>query len=403
MSQPAAGRSRFRTVFGPGLVVMLADSDVGSIITAGQSGRQWGYRLLLLQFALMPVLYIVQELAVRLALFTGRGYGELVRARLGPGLAGVAAAGLVVATAGALLTEFSGVAGVGALFGVPRAVTLPLAAAALLAVVGTNAWRRVERVAIAVGLFELAFFGVAWAAHPDLPTLASQSLQLPLGDPDYRALVAANVGALVSPWMVFYQQSAIAGKRLGPAYLAAARWDTAIGAVVTQLVMAAVLVAAAATLGGATLPGRLDTVGALSAALSPLLGVGVGRVVFGAGVLGAALVAAIVASQALFWGLAEVTGRDRQARGSRPAAGVYVLCVAGASLLAGVAPDLVALNLGVQVMNALLLPLVIAPLVVLAAGALPPPARLRGGGLWAAGALCAATCGLGLWCAMAAL
>jgi Mn2+/Fe2+ NRAMP family transporter len=32
---------------GPGLMVMLADTDAGSIITAGQSGERWGYRLLL--------------------------------------------------------------------------------------------------------------------------------------------------------------------------------------------------------------------------------------------------------------------------------------------------------------------------------------------------------------------
>src|SRR5579872_2894864 len=57
--------ARFLAVFGPGLVVMLADSDVGSIVTAGQSGVQWGYRLLGLQFLLIPVLYCVQELTVR--------------------------------------------------------------------------------------------------------------------------------------------------------------------------------------------------------------------------------------------------------------------------------------------------------------------------------------------------
>ena len=66
-------------VFGPGLVVMLADTDVGSIITAGQSGVQWGYKLLLPQFILMPVLYVVQELTVRLGIFTGKGQGELIR------------------------------------------------------------------------------------------------------------------------------------------------------------------------------------------------------------------------------------------------------------------------------------------------------------------------------------
>ena len=82
-------RARLLAVFGPGLVVMLADSDVGSVITAGQSGVQWGYRLLGLQFLLIPFLYIVQELTVRLGIFTGRGHGELDprrrSARSGPG------------------------------------------------------------------------------------------------------------------------------------------------------------------------------------------------------------------------------------------------------------------------------------------------------------------------------
>jgi Mn2+/Fe2+ NRAMP family transporter len=42
-------------------VVMLADTDVGSVITAGQSGVQWGYRLLLLQIVLVPVLFMAQD------------------------------------------------------------------------------------------------------------------------------------------------------------------------------------------------------------------------------------------------------------------------------------------------------------------------------------------------------
>ncbi len=168
MSQIAAARSRFLAVFGPGLVVMLADTDVGSIVTAGQSGVQWGYRLLLLQVALIPVLYIVQELTVRLGIFTRRGHGELIRETFGPVWAWISAAGLAVATGGALLTEFSGVAGVGELFGVSRSITLPLAVVCLLSIVLTGSYRRVERAAMMIGLFELAFFGVAWAAHPDL-------------------------------------------------------------------------------------------------------------------------------------------------------------------------------------------------------------------------------------------
>jgi Mn2+/Fe2+ NRAMP family transporter len=390
----------FVAVFGPGLVVMLADTDVGSVITAGQSGVQWGYRLLMLQLLLIPVLYMVQELTVRLGIFTGRGHGELIRDTFGPAWAWVSAGGLAVATAGALLTEFSGVAGVGELYGVSRLVTLPLAAAVLLGIAMTGSYRRVERAAIAVGLFELAFFVVAWAARPDLGQLARQAVAIPIFNTDYLYLVAANIGAVIMPWMIFYQQSAIADKRLHTEDYAAARCDTAVGAVVTQLVMAAVLVAAAATIAPNAPQASLTTVGDMSQALTPFLGQQVGRLVFGVGILGAGLVAAIVTSLALAWGLGEVAGYRRSLE-FQPAKApwfyaVYCLSVVGGAGAVAVAPNLVSLNVGVQVMNALLLPLVLGFLVRLAMVALPPARRLRGWYLYTVVAVSALTCVLGV-------
>jgi len=293
--------SRFLAVFGPGLVVMLADTDVGSVITAGQSGVQWGYRLLGLQFVLMPILYIVQELTVRLGIFTGRGHGELIRTVFGPVWAWISVSILGVVTAGALLTEFSGVAGVGELYGVPRMVSLPIAAIGLLIVVLTGSYRRAELLAIAVGSCELAFFFVAWAARPEMHAVVANSLDIPFANHEFRYLVAANIGAVVMPWMIFYQQSAIADKKLEPQDYTAARWDTAVGAVVTQLVMASVLIACAATLGTGSHGMSLETVGDMSRALTPFLGATMGNLVFGLGVLGAGMVAAIVCSLAFAW------------------------------------------------------------------------------------------------------
>lgn len=380
---------------------MLADTDVGSIITAGQSGVQWGYRLLLLQVVLIPILYMVQELTVRLGVHTGRGHGELIKASFGAAWAWVSVAGLAVATAGALLTELSGVAGVGELYGVPRWVSLGLAAGALLVIVITGSYRRVERAAIAVGLFEFAFFGVAWAAHPHLDAMVNQAVQLPLADKGYLYLVAANIGAVIMPWMVFYQQSAVADKRLGPEHLGAARLDTAIGAVVTQLVMAAVLVSGAATIGRGHGAANLTTVGDLSSSLTPFLGVGVGRLVFGLGIIGAGMVAAIVASLALAWGLGEVTGYkhslEHHPLEARWFYAIYALTVIGSAALIGIAPNLVSLNVGVQVMNAFLLPLVLGFLIALAVKALPKGQRLSGPYFWVVVIVSAATCLLGVF------
>ena len=377
---------RYLSVFGPGLVVMLADTDVGSIITAGQSGAQWGYRLLLLQFVLMPILYITQELTVRLGIFTGRGHGELIRETFGRFWAWVSVAGLVVATLGALVTELSGVAGVGEIYGIPRALSLLIAVVVLLAVVLSGSYRRVERVAIALGLFEFAFFGVAWMAHPAPGAVLAGALDIPFANRDYLYLAAANIGAVIMPWMVFYQQSAVADKGLKPEHFAAARADTAVGAVVTQLIMAAVLVATAATIGHAGAGAPLSTVGEMSEALTPFLGQGLGQAVFSAGVLGAGMVAAIVATLALAWGVGEVVGFRRSLnlspRHARSFYGVYCGCVGLCALLVGAWPDLVGLNVGVQIMNALLLPLVLGFLIALAVRALPPAVRLRGWYFW---------------------
>ncbi len=291
----AAAVVRAVAVWGPGLLVMLADTDVGNVVVAAQGGALWGYRLLPLILLLIPMLYLVQELTVRLGVFTGCGHAELIRERYGLGWALVAVAGLAAAAIGSLVTEFTGVAGVGEMFGLSRALTLPMAAAALLAIVGAGAYRRVERTAIVIGLFELAFFVVAWAAHPNLATMARDAVSLPFGDRQFLYMIAAIIGATFNPWMVFYQQSATVDKRLQPDDLGHARLDTALGAALTQCLTGAVLIAAAATFAYGRAPAGLDSVGAISGALTPALGVTAGRIVFGAGVLGASLVAAIVA------------------------------------------------------------------------------------------------------------
>ena len=144
--------------------------------------------------------------------------------------------------------------------------------------------------------------------------------------------------------------------------------------------------AAAATLASSGASANLGSIGEISNALTPILGEGVGRLVFSLGVLGASLVAAIVCSLALAWGVGEVTGYRRSLE-YRPFEakwfyGVYMACVVGAAALVWFVPDLVKLNIAAQVLNAFLLPLVIGFLVALAMKALPEPLRLRGFYLW---------------------
>lgn len=363
-------RRRLLWALGPGLLVMLADTDAGSVVTAAQSGAAWGYRLLLVQVLLVPVLYGLMLLVARLGLETGRGLAGLIRDELGPRWAAIAVGALAVSVVGALVTELAGIAGVGELFGVPAWATVGVTAALLLGLVLTGGYRRVEVVGIALGLFELAFVAAAVLARPDPHDIGAGLLSSqPLGDPRYAALLAANVGAVVMPWMLFYQQSAVVDKGLTRPDLRAARVDTLLGTVLTQVVMAAVLVASASTLHG-TGAHRLGSVGQIATALTPFLGHTAGRIVLAFGVAGAALVASIVVSLAIAWAAAEALGKpcslDESPRRAPFFYALYAAALALGSVLVLASPSLVQLSIAVEVLNALLLPLVVGLVLVLA-------------------------------------
>ncbi len=374
-------------VWGPGLLVMLADTDAGNVVTGAQAGAAWGYRFLPLLLLLIPMLYMVQELTVRLGVVTGRGYGELIRERFGapwawlslrrPRRGGDRLAGDRIHRRRREWASFTGFRG---------------RSHCRIAVVALLADRRHRllsprraRSRSSSACLNSRSSSWPWASHPSLGSLAKDAARPAADQPRFLYMTAAIIGAVFNPWMIFYQQSAIADKKLGLADLRAARFDTGFGAALTQCLTGAVLVTAAAKLGRHDGAG-LSSIGEISNALSPVLGVGLGRAVFSAGVLGASLVAAIVCSLALAWGAGEVAGY-RHSLEHRPFAakwfyGVYGLSIVGAAAVVGLAPDLVGLNIAAQVLNALLLPLVIGLLVALAVTVLPEATRPRGVYLW---------------------
>ncbi len=373
-------------VVGPGLMVMLADTDAGSVVTAAQSGARFRYVLVLPEILLIPVLYLIQEMTVRLGLTTQRGHGALIRDTFGRGWALVSAATLFVACVGALVTEFAGVAGVGALVGVSRWVSVGVAAAALVSLVLLGRYRRVEHVGIAVGALELLFIPAAFIAHPHVAAMAHDLSHPVVAGSGFSTLLAANVGAVIMPWMIFYQQEAVIDKGrhgLEPrAALRSARLDTATGAVLTQVIMIAVVVASAATLGGARRGAPLGSIGQIASALTPFLGHREAVLFFGLGMIGASVVAALVVTLAGAWGLSEVLGWRHSLNdvpGTAP--GFYALAVGGTAIgavLVLAAPNLVNLSVDVEVLNACLLPVVLGFLLALEARTLPAGVRMRG-------------------------
>ncbi len=395
------------SLLGPGLVVMLADTDAGSIITAAQSGAVWGYRLLLLQLVLIPILFIAQELTVRLGLVTGQGHGELIKKQFGSFWAWVSVSTLIICCIGAIINEFSGLAGVGALLGIPAWAVMILVVGLLSTMVLTGSYKSVERIAIFIGLFEFFFILLAWMAHPSVKQILNQISHMPLGNSQYLYLAAANIGAVIMPWMIFYQQSAVVDKGLNAQHLKIARWDTAIGAIITQLVMAGALIMTAATLGQAHFShahpnAPLETVQEISHALAPYLGSSFAKLAFALGMIGAASIAAIVVSLTAAWGLGEITGYKRSLEHHPKDAPWFYLTyllvlIFGGILVASGWVNLINLSVGVNVMNALLLPIVLGFLFLLSIKALPEPYKLKGWYAYLSGAALLITAAFGVY------
>lgn len=398
---------RALALFGPGLVVMLADTEAGSVITAAQSGAQWGYRLLLMQVLVIPLLYIVQELAARLALSTGRGYGELIRQHFGRGLAWLSVATLVISCFGALVTEMGGLAGAGQIFGIPAWITISVLVVAILTMVAAGAYQSVERIVIVLGLFELVFLVIAWRARPDLGQVSAQLFELPLDHHDYLYMVAANLGTTIMPWSIFYQQSALIDKGLDIGHLRVTRIDTLLGAVLCQVITAAVLVAAAATFHGHLGPVQLESVLQISTAFAHVLGSTWGHVIFAIGLSGGALVATVVVCLTAAWTIGEASGRHHSLE-QHPleapwfyAALAAMLVAGGALVVSGV--NLVRLAIAMGVVNALLLPVALAFLFWLARTEPDAPHRLRGGYAWVVAIAFLFTAGIGVYASVAGI
>jgi Mn2+/Fe2+ NRAMP family transporter len=368
---------------GPGILVMLADTDAGSLVLSAQNGALWGYRLLLLQLILIPILFMAQELTLRLGLVTGKGLSELIKEHFGKTCAGISVSILVICCMGALLTELGGLAAVGELFNIPVWKTMAVVVGFLTFITWTGSYHSVERIAIFLGVFEIIFVGIAWQSHPDFTEMKQHFFDVPWKNTSYLYLAAGNIGAVIMPWMIFFQQSAVIDKGLTLQDLRTARIDTAIGAVITQFIICSVLIFTAATIGKTHPHTPLQSVTQISNALVPLIGEFNGRLLFALGMAGAAIVATIVVSLTAVWGVGEVLGFKHSLQDNPKKApwfyGFYTLfLVLSGLLIVGNNHHLVFLSVTIEMMNTLLLPLILYFLFLLARAVLPEKYSLKG-------------------------
>ncbi|MHB8140252.1 MAG: NRAMP family divalent metal transporter [Vulcanimicrobiaceae bacterium] len=360
---------RFLAVVGPGLIVTFADTEAGSITTAAVSGAQYGMKLILLQLLLIVPLYVIQEMTVRLGIYTGKGHAQLIRERYGIGWAWVSLGTMLLTNLAALVTEFAGIAGAALIFGINPQPLVIAAAIALLLIVASGKYKRAEYAALALCSVELLFIPAAIAAHPNLGAILHQGIlgSQPLGNQSYLLLVASNIGAVIMPWMIFYQQSATVEKKLRERDLPFARLDTAIGSVATQIIMIAIIVMTAATL----YVHRIAVIDAAHAALAliPLAGRFAG-VAFGVALIGASMLGALVVSLATSWAFGEAFGwpcsLEMPVLGAKRFYGLYALGIVGTAALVLIPGlPLIQLTVYVEAFNGFVLPIVLGFLLVL--------------------------------------
>ena len=327
-------------------------------------------KLVLLQVLLIVPLFVIQEMTVRLGTVTGKGHAQLIREHYGLAWTWVSLGTMLLTNLAALVTEFIGIAGAALVFGVPVLPMIVVSATLLVGIAFSGRYKRAEIFALGLCLLELLFIPAAFAAHPDPGALLREGLlgSQPLGNRDYLLLVAGNIGAVIMPWMIFYQQSATVDKGLRPKDLNLARIDTAFGAVLTQVIMVAIVVTCAATLF--VHHQTVSDAAHAALALVPLTGSKLAGIAFGAGLLGAALIGALVVSLATAWAFGEAfawrCSLNAACYDAKRFYGMYaamVIVSAGIVLIPHL--PLIRITVWVEAFNAFVLPIVLGFLVVM--------------------------------------
>lgn len=287
-------------------MVMIADVDAASMITAAESGAVYGTKLIWFLLVLTVPLFVIQEVAGRVGAVTRKGLGELIRENYSARWAALASVPMALVDTISYVVEYTGAAVGFQILGISPRVSVPVVFATHLLIVYKRKYAEAEKPLLVISLvFALACAASAFltARHgvEFVPFYFSTS-------PQFIFLLAANVGAVIMPFMLFYQASATAEKGTTARSLWAVRLETGIGAVVSEVIMVAIAVAAiGVNAESLTFASPLGLSGALAGVAGPLA-----PAVFAIGLIAASFIALIVISLGSCWGVTEALGWGRK-------------------------------------------------------------------------------------------
>jgi Mn2+/Fe2+ NRAMP family transporter len=350
-------------IIGPGLIVMCGDNDAGAFATYGQAGQDYGTRLLWTLLLLVPVLYVNQEMVLRLGAVTGVGHARLILERFGKFWGAFSVIDLFILNALTIVTEFIGITLAAGYLGVPKIVAVALAAMVIIGAAFTGSFRRFERMAIGLCGGSLLLIPLYFLAHPAASQMARGFVtpSLPGGSGQLATvmlLVIGIVGTTVAPWQLFFQQSYVIDKRITPRFIRYEKADLWIGIVVVVLGAGAIMGLTAAAFAGHA--GGFTNAAGLAAGLQAHAG-RIAGVLFAVALLDASIIGAFAVSLSTAYALGDVFGLKHSLhRGVNGAKGFYaiyggvVLAAAAVVLIPG--SPLGLLTEGVQALAGVLLP-----------------------------------------------
>jgi Mn2+/Fe2+ NRAMP family transporter len=287
----------FLAIVGPGLIVMVGDNDAGGVATYAQAGQNYGYSLLWVLLLLVPVLIVNQEMVVRLGAVTGVGHAKLIYERFGKFWGSFSVIDLFLLNFLTIVTEFIGISLAMSYFGVGPYISVPIAAATLIAITASGSFRRWEQsMFLFIGASLALFVPLVIFSHPDTGGIAYHFFVPGVqGGVSSNAvlLIIAVVGTTVAPWQLFFQQSNVIDKRITPRFIRYERADTFLGSLVVVVSATVILIATVYAVAGTSRAGHfIDALGVAEAfrAKNSFLGSVFALVLLDASVIGAAAV-----------------------------------------------------------------------------------------------------------------
>jgi len=327
----------FAQSFGPAWVVMIADVDAASILTAAADGALYGYSLVWFLLFLALPLFLIQEAAGRIGVATGKGLGELIRESYSRRIALLTSVPMGCTDILSYIAEFTGIAIGFQILGVPPVFSLPVVYFVYLLVVWRRGYATVERFLVGISVVLIVSYAGSLVLR-GLPPLHEYMYFFWSWKPGFLYMLAATSGAVVMPFMLFYQASATAEKRVRSIW--SSRVETLIGAVASEFGMVVILLATIGLNGSVLGPGSARE---LSRALSSLAGL-YAPYVFAVGLIAASFLALVVISLGSAWGVAEAVGWGRE-----KFFWIYLVESIPALIIPMVFPDLFNLAIGLMV------------------------------------------------------